>query len=134
MLNFTTWAELAERYPPLTDEETMAFGTSKSTVICTVDSFRVDFVHGWKRSPFNLHARDIFVQDLLQCIKGGAFNFKTHIVPLITEAHVSGASTCVTYDAHSRLQMLRMYDRFLTNWYGICFKLCTIRMWRTLRL
>lgn len=97
MLKFTTWADLVERQPPLTDEETKTFGTRKNTVICTEDAYRIDFVHDWKRTPFNLHARDLFVQNLLKCIQGGAFGFDAAVVPLITVAHVrlfSLAMTC----------------------------------------
>lgn len=89
MLKYTTWSDLVDTQPPLTEQEIKAYGTRNSTVQCTEDAFRIDFINDWKKLPFNMCARDIFAQNFLKCIKGGAFDFKPTVLALITQAHVS---------------------------------------------
>ncbi|KAI0646433.1 hypothetical protein C8Q79DRAFT_926398 [Trametes meyenii] len=86
MLKFSTWKDLVSSHPPLTEDELMAFRTGRRRL--TEENFRIDFIQDWKRHPFNLSARDIFVQNILRCIKGGGFDFDAEQIPLITEAHV----------------------------------------------
>ncbi|OJT15389.1 hypothetical protein TRAPUB_8056 [Trametes pubescens] len=88
MLNFATWEELVLRYPPLTEEEIAGYRMDDDSVVCTAVEFRVDFVHDWKRLPFNREARAVFIQNMAACIQGGTYNFTAHAIPLISEEHI----------------------------------------------
>ncbi|KAJ8457003.1 hypothetical protein ONZ51_g11788 [Trametes cubensis] len=88
MLKFSTWKELVSRSPPLTDEEAEAYQTGRFLCPCTENTFRIDFIHDWKRFPFNLASRDFFVQNMLKTIKGGGFEFDAAVIPFIIQAHV----------------------------------------------
>ncbi|OJT11998.1 hypothetical protein TRAPUB_11455, partial [Trametes pubescens] len=73
LLNISSWNDLPLRCPPLTDAETILYGTTASTVQCNIHHFRMDLEQSWTTFPLNREARDVFCLDLLEAITFGRY-------------------------------------------------------------
>ncbi|CDO75079.1 hypothetical protein BN946_scf185010.g4 [Trametes cinnabarina] len=74
LLKCTDTTKLAERFPPLTDEEVESYKNGEGKVVCMPDRFRIDFKHPWKDFNFNAEARAVAIETFRAKAKGGAFN------------------------------------------------------------
>ena len=65
MLGIADLDMIAVKCPPLTEEEAELYLAGDSSVRCTAERFRIDFVRQWKRFAFNKEAREIFIDNFL---------------------------------------------------------------------
>ena len=84
LLGYNTIKQLVEKFPPLTEDEMEGYGVDDEYVVCDVNNFRIDFIHGWQVLPLNREARHVFVQHSLSCVEGGSFGLEPDVVPCVT--------------------------------------------------
>ena len=70
---------MAKQNPPLSEDEVFNYMASDSQYF-NEDNFRINFVEPWREFPFNLGARDFFVNHLLRVLQGGGYK-KADILP-----------------------------------------------------
>ena len=101
LLGVTSYEEMADKNPPLTDDDVFNYDLSGAQYF-TADNFRVDFVAPWKEFPFNLSARHFFSNQLLRVLKGGGYK-KAAIPPRYqTYDHIGEALDVHMEHAHKR--------------------------------
>ncbi|OSD03003.1 hypothetical protein PYCCODRAFT_1467311 [Trametes coccinea BRFM310] len=78
-------SKLAERFPPLSDDDIASYTNGDGQIVCSPDNFRVDFHNSWKGFEFNVEARVIIINTFLAKVRGGAFAAQPIPGRLLTE-------------------------------------------------
>ena len=73
LLDCNELKEIGQKCPTLTDDELAAYEAAKGKFF-TRQNFRIDFGVQWKRSPFNMEARDVFIKHFIQSVAGGMYS------------------------------------------------------------
>ncbi|KAJ3014052.1 hypothetical protein NUW54_g1405 [Trametes sanguinea] len=73
LLRCNDTSNLAERFPPLGDDNVASYKNGDGKIVCSPMNFRVDFHHPWKSFEFNVEARVILIETFLAKARGGAF-------------------------------------------------------------
>lgn len=90
LFDVTSMKELIEKNPPITDEEMESFlNGEESSLVCSLQHFRVDFQRPWKDTSFNQLAKEVFVQSFLATEKSGEYD-ETTIPPCLLTPKVVG--------------------------------------------
>ncbi|KAJ2970977.1 hypothetical protein NUW54_g12609 [Trametes sanguinea] len=82
---------MARLNPPLTDEDIKTYEESSTESYFAGRKFRIDFTRSWLYFPFNIEARDYFVQTLLRDFQGGSYKNLNIPARYINFDHIAAA-------------------------------------------
>lgn len=75
LFNAESIEDMVRKNPPISDEEMQGYldNDDDCDLACTVQHFRVDFQRPWKTSPYNRHAKAVFVASFNAAHAGGEY-------------------------------------------------------------
>ena len=88
-LGISDYAELYHKFPPLTDDEIERFARKAAGAPeCSLQRFRIDFKHPWKKLAFNRQARFLFIESFRHAVQGGSYSVPPLPEVLLTKEQV----------------------------------------------